>query len=167
MSPKRRSKKSPECRSRMSLLTGSRVTLRGVCHNDSEVEGGAAEEGLANDTRADRTRDVRQGHRRGDGGSSAHGESRAAAGWRTGGPAAGSAQEQARPLSGVSPQPSFPSTCSMCYWVKRWERARRFSRPGLGSLSHTRISCWTHSRKAACSLEGRGSRSLILGITIR
>lgn len=34
----------------MSLLTGRRATFRGVCHNDSEVEGGAAEEGLANDT---------------------------------------------------------------------------------------------------------------------
>jgi hypothetical protein len=39
----------------MPLLTGSRATFRGVCHNDSEVEGGAAQEGLANDTRTNRS----------------------------------------------------------------------------------------------------------------
>jgi len=37
----------------MSLLTGSRATLRGVRHNHPEVEGGAAEEGLADDIGTD------------------------------------------------------------------------------------------------------------------
>src|SRR5215469_5907381 len=46
MSPECRRRMSGKCRGRMSLLTGSRATVRGVCHNNSEVGGGAAEEGL-------------------------------------------------------------------------------------------------------------------------
>ena len=132
MSPKRRSKKSPECRSRMSLLTVSRATFRGVCHNDSEVEGGAAEEGLANDTRADRTRGVRQGHRRGDGDSSADGESRVAAGRSTARPAADSAQEQARPLQAAGRSATWGRS------VERASDSARDSGRGLpGSAQHS------------------------------
>jgi hypothetical protein len=37
----------------MSLLTGNLASFRGVCENDAEVGGGAAEEGLADDSGTD------------------------------------------------------------------------------------------------------------------
>jgi len=42
----------------MSLLIGSHDTFRGVCHNHLEADGGAAAEGLADDTGTDRASDV-------------------------------------------------------------------------------------------------------------
>jgi hypothetical protein len=73
---------SAKYRSRMSLLTGSRARFRGVCHNHSEVDGGATAEGLADDRGTDHARGVCQGYRGGAGDSSAHSEPRVAAGRR-------------------------------------------------------------------------------------